>query len=382
MAATPTPSDPGDFVTTAESTTPGSPLQGCAAGNSTWHGTMVAGTLGAAVNNGNGMSGVNWASPLLNVRVLGKCGGALSDVADGIRWAAGLPVPGVPANPTPARVINLSLAGLRRVRTDPAKRGHGCGGERRGDRGRSGKQQRRRREPLARELQRRNRGCRDLEERIARVLHELRIADCGVRAGRRRRRQHSGPPQQRARRRRIRAVTATGSNSARAWRRRTSRVSRRWSSRWTEPHACRSARAHRIERSRLPGGGHRPLLDVDLRRGHRRRGRHALASRTDRPGRAAASGSKPAASDTCTHADARAGASGAGPDPRASTAADPGPDHAGIAFPSRHAAGSDGSSPRRVALEVPRGARSALKGEGSTSLLCAGTPAAMRRAQR
>ena len=105
-------SDPGDFVTSAESTTPGSPLQGCAAGNSTWHGTMVAGTLGAAVNNGNGMSGVNWTSPLLNVRVMGKCGGALSDVADGIRWAAGLPVPGVPANSTPARVINLSLAGL------------------------------------------------------------------------------------------------------------------------------------------------------------------------------------------------------------------------------------------------------------------------------
>ncbi len=105
-------SDPGDFVTTAESTTPGSPLQGCGSGNSTWHGTMVAGTLGAAVNNGNGMSGVNWTSPLLNVRVMGKCGGALSDVADGIRWAAGLAVPGVPANSTPARVINLSLAGL------------------------------------------------------------------------------------------------------------------------------------------------------------------------------------------------------------------------------------------------------------------------------
>lgn len=107
----PDASDPGDFVTTAD-TAPGSPLQGCAVSNSTWHGTMVAGTLGAAVNNGSGMSGVNWTSPLLNVRVLGKCGGALSDVADGIRWAAGLPVPGVPATPTPARVINLSLAGL------------------------------------------------------------------------------------------------------------------------------------------------------------------------------------------------------------------------------------------------------------------------------
>src|SRR5436190_725676 len=32
-----------------------------------------------------------------------------SDVADGIAWAAGLDVPGVPANPTPAQVINVSL---------------------------------------------------------------------------------------------------------------------------------------------------------------------------------------------------------------------------------------------------------------------------------
>jgi serine protease len=107
----PDPSDPGDFVTQAEATTPGSALFGCRIQNSTWHGTMVAGTLGAAVNNGSGVSGVNWRNPILNVRVLGKCGGALSDIADGIRWAAGLPVPGVPANPTPARVINLSLAG-------------------------------------------------------------------------------------------------------------------------------------------------------------------------------------------------------------------------------------------------------------------------------
>jgi serine protease len=107
----PDPSDPGDFVTQAEATTPGSALFGCRVQNSSWHGTMVAGTLGAAVNNGSGVSGVNWRNPILNVRVLGKCGGALSDIAEGIRWAAGLPVPGVPANPRPARVINLSLAG-------------------------------------------------------------------------------------------------------------------------------------------------------------------------------------------------------------------------------------------------------------------------------
>ncbi len=107
----PDPSDPGDYITPAEVSAPDSALQGCAAANSSWHGTMVAGTFGAAANNGNGVSGVNWKNPMLNVRVMGKCGGALSDVADGIRWAAGLPVPGVPANQKPARVINLSLAG-------------------------------------------------------------------------------------------------------------------------------------------------------------------------------------------------------------------------------------------------------------------------------
>lgn len=43
------------------------------------------------------------------VRVLGKCGGTTTDINDGIRWAAGLDVPGAPANPHPARVINLNL---------------------------------------------------------------------------------------------------------------------------------------------------------------------------------------------------------------------------------------------------------------------------------
>ncbi|MCW0014671.1 S8 family serine peptidase, partial [Burkholderia pseudomallei] len=49
------------------------------------------------------------------VRVLGKCGGTLSDIADGMRWAAGLAVPGAPANPNPAKVLNLSLGGYGRT---------------------------------------------------------------------------------------------------------------------------------------------------------------------------------------------------------------------------------------------------------------------------
>ncbi|MFN8444737.1 MAG: S8 family serine peptidase [Caldilineaceae bacterium] len=76
---------------------------------STWHGTHIAGTIGAHSNNGLGVTGINWTSKIQHVRVLGISGGILSDIIDGIYWAAGLPVPGVPNNPTPAKVLNLSL---------------------------------------------------------------------------------------------------------------------------------------------------------------------------------------------------------------------------------------------------------------------------------
>jgi serine protease len=90
------PRDPGDW---------------CGSENSSWHGTHVAGTIGAISNNGIGVAGINWNSPLLHVRVLGTCSGYESDVIDGMRWAAGLAAPGVPANAYPARVLNLSLGG-------------------------------------------------------------------------------------------------------------------------------------------------------------------------------------------------------------------------------------------------------------------------------
>jgi serine protease len=45
------------------------------------------------------------------VRVLGKCGGYTSDIADAIVWASGGTVSGVPANANPAEVINMSLGG-------------------------------------------------------------------------------------------------------------------------------------------------------------------------------------------------------------------------------------------------------------------------------
>jgi serine protease len=102
-------SDPGDWVTLAEAQTP--LYAGCDVANSSWHGTFIAGQIAAATNNADGVAGINWGARILPVRVAGKCGALVSDLLDGVRWAAGLPVAGVPINSNPARVINLSFGG-------------------------------------------------------------------------------------------------------------------------------------------------------------------------------------------------------------------------------------------------------------------------------
>ena len=78
---------------------------------SSWHGTHVSGTVAAATNNNAGVAGVAFGAQVQPVRVLGAGGGTFQDVADGIVWASGGSVPGVPDNATPAEVINLSLGG-------------------------------------------------------------------------------------------------------------------------------------------------------------------------------------------------------------------------------------------------------------------------------
>jgi serine protease len=102
-------SDPGDWVTTAEAAS--ATFAGCDAAESSWHGTQVAGIVGAATNNALGMAGAGWNVRVLPVRVLGKCYGDSSDIIAAMRWAAGLVVDGVPANAHPAKVLNLSLGG-------------------------------------------------------------------------------------------------------------------------------------------------------------------------------------------------------------------------------------------------------------------------------
>jgi serine protease len=100
------PKDEGDW-----NATDGECGTGSRAGNSSWHGTHVAGTIGAVTHNAKGIAGIAYGAKVQHVRVLGKCGGSSADIADAITWASGGTVPGVPANPTPAKVLNLSLGG-------------------------------------------------------------------------------------------------------------------------------------------------------------------------------------------------------------------------------------------------------------------------------
>jgi serine protease len=110
----PDPSDPGDWVSTTD--TQNSLFANDTVASSSWHGTRVAGVMGALSNNGVGIAGMSWGAWILPVRALGKGGGYDSDIIAGIEWAAGLSVlnpggPPVPQNPYPADIVNLSLGG-------------------------------------------------------------------------------------------------------------------------------------------------------------------------------------------------------------------------------------------------------------------------------
>ena len=99
----PNPRDEGDYA----------PYNLCKdqanAHTSTWHGTSVAGIIGARGGNGMGIVGTADLARVQPIRVLGRCGGRTSDIADAIIWAAGGHVDGVPDNTYPAKIINMSL---------------------------------------------------------------------------------------------------------------------------------------------------------------------------------------------------------------------------------------------------------------------------------
>ncbi|OFI39987.1 peptidase S8 [Arthrobacter sp. SW1] len=98
------PQDQGDWYTSGE-------CGDSSSSNSSWHGTHVAGTVAAVTGNATGVAGVAPDAKVVPVRVLGKCGGMLSDIADAIIWSSGGTVSGIPANANPADVINMSLGG-------------------------------------------------------------------------------------------------------------------------------------------------------------------------------------------------------------------------------------------------------------------------------
>jgi serine protease len=112
------PHDPGDGVTLTDLADPH--FQGCAVSRPSWHGTVIAGLTAARTNDANGVAAIHWDGRILPVRVAGKCGADVADIVEGMRWAVGLPacrrddgagtcVEFAPANPNPARIVNISF---------------------------------------------------------------------------------------------------------------------------------------------------------------------------------------------------------------------------------------------------------------------------------
>lgn len=92
----PNPDDPGDSSRL---------------GRSSWHGTHVAGTVAAAMNNNEGGTGVAPGARVMPLRALGRGGGSAYDVLQSMRFAAGLENDSGTVPEQPADIINLSLGG-------------------------------------------------------------------------------------------------------------------------------------------------------------------------------------------------------------------------------------------------------------------------------
>jgi serine protease len=92
----PDPDDPGD------STVPG---------QSSFHGTHVAGTIAAVTDNGRGVAGAAPNVRLMPLRVCGIEGCTSYDVMQAVRYAVGMSNDSGTLPPQPANVINISLGG-------------------------------------------------------------------------------------------------------------------------------------------------------------------------------------------------------------------------------------------------------------------------------
>jgi len=92
----PNPDDPGDD---------------CGGGSSSFHGTHVAGTIGANTNNQTGVAGIAPGATIMPLRVLGCGGGTSYDIGQAVLYAAGLANDSGIIVDNPADIINLSLGG-------------------------------------------------------------------------------------------------------------------------------------------------------------------------------------------------------------------------------------------------------------------------------
>ncbi|MGE0144317.1 MAG: S8 family serine peptidase [Planctomycetota bacterium] len=85
--------------------------------NSSWHGTHVAGTIGANTDNGSGVAGMDWSCKIMALRALGLGGGSSADILQAVMYSAGMTnssgtTPQPPAVPKGrCDVVNMSLGG-------------------------------------------------------------------------------------------------------------------------------------------------------------------------------------------------------------------------------------------------------------------------------
>lgn len=112
------PTDEGDYLLQSEiNANPTLYGSNCKAHNSSWHGTSVLSMLTPLADStfmGPGALSMlpESVAKVLPVRIGGTCGALVSDIIEGMLWAAGVDYQGAPArNPNPARVINLSFGG-------------------------------------------------------------------------------------------------------------------------------------------------------------------------------------------------------------------------------------------------------------------------------
>ncbi len=90
------PDDPGDLIDGT---------------SSSFHGTHIAGTIGALSDNGLGIAGIAWQSKIMPVRALGALGGTTYDIIQSLRFAAGLSNDSGSVPEKPAAIINMSYGG-------------------------------------------------------------------------------------------------------------------------------------------------------------------------------------------------------------------------------------------------------------------------------